>query len=136
MKKQKGSLIDFLPTMIVVLAVIIIIFVSMDFVKLLNYRLDVKAVARGYILDMETAGYLSSGDATLFKQELSNMGAKNIDLSGTTMSMVGYGNAIYLKFICEVPIEDLNMSSENLLQFFFEEISFPISVELKSTAKQ
>lgn len=135
MKKHKGSLIDFLPALISVFAVVIIIFVVLDCVQLLNYKLDVKSVARGYLLEMETQGYLTATSATSFTQELSNMGATNVDLTGTTVSIVGYGNAIHLKLKCEVPSENLNMSSGELLEFFFEDISFPIQVTLKSTAK-
>uniref|UniRef100_UPI0040578C96 hypothetical protein n=1 Tax=Acetatifactor sp. TaxID=1872090 RepID=UPI0040578C96 len=135
MKKRKGSLIDFLPSVLVILCASILMFAFFTVVNIANYKENVKALARAYLLEMETVGYLPAASVTAFTQELTDMGVVSIDLSNTTLSPVGYGQPIYLELRCNIPAETLNTSAGDMMMYFFEDVSLPYSVTLKSTAK-
>ena len=45
---------------------------------------------------METVGYLTGNDSQKLLEELGGVGAKNVDLTGTTMNQVGFGSPITL----------------------------------------
>lgn len=135
MKKHKGSALDFLPSLMALLAFLIIVFVTINVLKIVSFRQDIKAVVRGYILKIETVGYLTPESETLLKQELTDMGVTKVDLTGTTLSAQGYGSPVYLSVVCEVPTETLNMSAKGMLEYFFEKTTFSIEIKMKSTAK-
>ena len=58
MKKRKGSIVDILPSMIMVIAAVMLIMVFFDLYQILSLNEDVKQIARKYMLTMETMGYL------------------------------------------------------------------------------
>lgn len=68
-------------------------------------------------------------------QDLSDLQVTDIDLTGSTMTDAGYGNAVYLQITCKLPIEQLNMDGNDMLRFFFEDGTIPIRVRRMSTAK-
>ena len=59
MKKRKGSIVDILPSMIMVIAAVMLIMVFFDLYQILSLNEDVKQIARKYMLTMETMGYFS-----------------------------------------------------------------------------
>ena len=97
MKKRKGSIVDILPSMIMVIAAVMLIMVFFDLYQILSLNEDVKQIARKYMLTMETMGYLDPPNQTTLVQELSDLQVTDIDLTGSTMSDAGYGNAVYLQ---------------------------------------
>ena len=101
MKKRKGSVVDILPSMIMVIAAVI----------------------------------LDAASRTSLMQDLSDLQVTDIDLTGSTMTDAGYGNAVYLQITCKLPIEQLNMDGNDMLRFFFEDGTIPIRVRRMSTAK-
>lgn len=74
-------------------------------------------------------------DFTSLMQDLSDLQVTDIDLTGSTMTDAGYGNAVYLQITCKLPIEQLNMDGNDMLRFFFEDGTIPIRVRRMSTAK-
>ena len=58
MKKRKGSVVDILPSMIMVIAAVILITVFFGLYQILSLNEDVKQISRKYMLTMETMGYL------------------------------------------------------------------------------
>lgn len=84
---------------------------------------------------METMGYLDAASRTSLMQDLSDLQVTDIDLTGSTMTDAGYGNAVYLQITCKLPIEQLNMDGNDMLRFFFEDGTIPIRVRRMSTAK-
>ena len=110
MKKRKGSVVDILPSMIMVIAAVILITVFFGLYQILSLNEDVK-------------------------QDLSDLQVTDIDLTGSTMTDAGYGNAVYLQITCKLPIEQLNMDGNDMLRFFFEDGTIPIRVRRMSTAK-
>ena len=134
-KKRKGSVVDILPSMIMVIAAVILITVFFDLYQVLTVNEDVKQISRKYMLTMETMGYLDAANRTSLMQDLSDLQVTDIDLTGSTMTDAGYGNAIYLQISCSLPIEQLNMAGNDMLQFMFDDGFIPINVSRMSTAK-
>ena len=131
MKKRKGSVVDILPSMIMVIAAVILITVFFGLYQILR----LKQISRKYMLTMETMGYLDAASRTSLMQDLSDLQVTDIDLTGSTMTDAGYGNAVYLQITCKLPIEQLNMDGNDMLRFFFEDGTIPIRVRRMSTAK-
>ena len=73
MKKRKGSIVDILPSMIMVIAAVMLIMVFFDLYQILSLNEDVKQIARKYMLTMETMGYLDPANQTTLVQELSDL---------------------------------------------------------------
>lgn len=63
---------------------------------ILNSKSDVNMIMRKYIIRMESNGYLTADDESELMEELKDVGMTNIDISGTTLSEVEYGETIYL----------------------------------------
>ena len=82
--KADGNVLDFITGMITILAISVIVMVSFSYTELLNKKLEVSQIARRYILQMETKGYLESMSEQQLYEDLQRVGMKNIDLSGTT----------------------------------------------------
>ena len=96
---------------------------------------EVKQLSRKYMLTMETMGYLDGANRTKLEQELSALHVTDIDLNGSTLSDAGYGNTIILNISCRLPVESLNMAGSDMLAYFFEDGSIPVSSRRMSTAK-
>ena len=120
MKKRKGSIVDILPSMIMVIAAVMLIMVFFDLYQILSLNEDVKQIARKYMLTMETMGYLDPANQTTLVQELSDLQVTDIDLTGSTMSDAEYGNAVYLQISCKLPMEQLNMDGYDMLQWIIK----------------
>lgn len=135
MKKRKGSIVDVLPPLMIILTSMIIIIGFLCLLKVISIKDNVRQVAREYILVMETTGYLSADKQVELKQKLDSMSVVDVDLSGTSTVNVGYGNPIYLSISCSIPGEEINTSGNDLFSFFLDNTSFPISIRLMSTAK-
>ena len=69
MKKRKGSIVDILPSMIMVIAAVMLIMVFFDLYQILSLNEDVKQIARKYMLTMETMGYFDPANQTTLVQE-------------------------------------------------------------------
>lgn len=96
MKKQEGNISELLATGICVLAMTIVMLAYLDNVALIQQKTEVSQLARKYILRMETVGYLTGEDKTTLQQELMDIGVSDVDLSGSTMQEVSYGEPITL----------------------------------------
>ena len=65
---------------------------------------NVQRINRKYLLSMEKEGYLTAEKKTALIAELTAAGATNINLDGTSLSPVGYGNRVILKIECDVTV--------------------------------
>lgn len=135
MKKEKGNVVDVLPSLLVIIAVMILIMAYINLLPLIQVKAEVRQLAREYLLEMESVGYLTSAGRTSLQQKLTDLSVEDIDLEGTTFSPAGYGNAIYLYVRCSIPTGRLNAESGDMLSFLFEKTEIPIAVQLMSTAK-
>lgn len=134
MKKRKGSMVDVLPVCISILATAIVMFSYLSIIQMVEIDEQIDQLARKYILEMETVGYLQPSSVVALTAELTNAGATDIDFSGTTMSDAGYGNPIYLYISCSIPYSKLETVG-GFFDFHFEDNTFSITAKKMSTAK-
>lgn len=78
------------------LAMMAVMLAYMGSVKLLNTKAAVNQITRKYILRMEATGRLTDADRIALVQELENVGVTELELAGTTVDWVGYGEPIVL----------------------------------------
>lgn len=135
MKKRKGNVVDILPSIVLILAAILLVGTFINLYGILTINEEVKQLSRKYMLTMETMGYLDPASRTKLEQELSALNVTDIDLSGSTLTDAGYGNTIILNISCRLPLEHLNMAGSDMLAYFFEDNSIPVSSRRMSTAK-
>ena len=97
MKQEKGSIADIMSAGICMLAMTVLMLAYMDNVWLIHRKAEVSQIARQYILKMETVGYLTEEDRIMLGRELDKAGVTELELAGTTMSPVTYGDIITLE---------------------------------------
>lgn len=107
-KKSGASLVDFTSVLLCVLAMLVIISVFFHISELLIVRMDISQTSRKYMLRMETQGYLTEAGRRGLEQELTTLGLIDIDLSGTTLSPVAYGDVIVLHVKGRLAGRDIN----------------------------
>ncbi len=131
-RKREGSALDFLSVFICILAMSIVVTAYFYCSDLLLRKGQVSQVARCYILKMETVGCLTEGDKNRMLAELQSIGLQGIDLTGSTMNPVEYGDSVILHIrgkiqgkmwgenhdlfqsiftVREVPVEEMRMST-------------------------
>lgn len=134
-RKRKGNVIDWLGSLIFILAIILLIFAYLNFSKVFDIKEDVKQVSREYMLRMETVGYLTPEDTVSLTNRLQALGVTNIDLTGsTTGAPAGYGNRIVLVITCTIPGDNLEIGGD-IFSAAFQDTSYPMKVVRESTAK-
>lgn len=94
--KDSGSVGNVMITGIFVLAMTVTMLAFLDDIRLIRQQSEVTQIAREYILRMETEGSLTAEDRAGLVYELGAQGVTEIDLSGTTLSPVAYGDRIVL----------------------------------------
>jgi len=95
-KKSNGNILDFLTVGIAVLAIAILVLASFQTMGLMVRKLEVSQIARKYILSMETKGCLTEPDRAALTAELESAGLYQVELTGTTLQPVEYGEEILL----------------------------------------
>lgn len=83
-------------------------------------------IERQYLLKMEKEGYLTESDKALLLQDLTDAKLTNIDLSGTSMSPVGYGNTVTLSVCGDLEVNRINFAMSSKEQGV-------IHIEIKKT---
>ena len=96
MKKESGSVGEILASGLCMLAMTTVMLFYMGDVDMVNRKAAVSQIARKYILRMETVGELTDADAAPLTQELESLGVSELDLDGTTMEEVNYGDPVIL----------------------------------------
>ena len=97
MRREKGSIGDIMSAGICMLAMTALMLSYMNNVWLIHRKTEVSQIARQYILKMETVGYLTEEDRIRLGRELDEAGVTQLELAGTTMSPVTYGDIITLE---------------------------------------
>ncbi len=97
-KKNRGT--DIIADILVMITASSLVFFFLLFSSSTQKdTIDIKSmnsIARNYIIQMEIDGYLKPENEVIMIEELSKLGLNEIDLSGTTLSKVDYGNFVYL----------------------------------------
>lgn len=136
-KKEDGNstLVSGVFTMVIsVTAMALISMNVISSVGIMNTKNDINSVMRKYIIRMETYGYLTNEDETELIQELTDIGMTNIDISGTTMNEVEYGEVIYLYVKGDINKRVITLDDIN--NGVWQEKAIPIDEKLSSTSQQ
>ncbi len=134
MRKEQGNVLDFLTILITILAMAVLVTAYLEGTGLLMKKLEISQISRKYILKMETEGYLTEAARNDLVSELQDAGMYHIDISGTTLQPVSYGDAVYLK-ICGKVQGRLMGSGEEMWKDGFASGLFTVEEEKMSTAK-
>ena len=110
-KKDKGMLDQFLPAIVVIVLLAVLWTGSMITASNINRSNDIQQVARTYLLQMETEGYLTEENKGLLLNDLAALDMINIDLTGTSFTDVGYGNQVRLVIRGKVNLKDIKFQS-------------------------
>lgn len=97
MRKESGSVGDFIAATLCMLAMTVLLNGYMDSVRMIQQKTEVAQIARKYILQMETTGLLREDARLQLCEELQEIGVNNISLEGTTTWRVTYGDDIVLQ---------------------------------------
>ena len=117
MKKEEGTLGDFISILIAILVCVIIMTVSIGFSGDSKRKVEIDNLARTTILQMDDTGYLTSQMQNQLTASLSALGCRNINYTGSTVNKADYGSPVYLKVTFEMPASDFSMDSNNIFAF-------------------
>lgn len=93
-KKHPGNVGELLTMGLCVLALTVVLLSYMENVQVIGVKTAVGQLARGYLLKMETVGYLEEQERVRLTAELEALGLTEINYEGSTLEPVGYGNRI------------------------------------------
>lgn len=133
-RKRRGSVIDVLSVGICILAMSIIMMAYLNSLYLVNTKAEVSQTARKYILRMETVGCLTAGDRSQLLRELSEIGVKDVDLTGTTVTAVDYGSPIVLSIKGNMQGKEMSADKGLFATVFLDKL-FSFQEVRASTAK-
>lgn len=106
-RKDKGMLDQFLPAIIVIVLLAVLWTGSMVTASNIDRSNAIHQVARTYLLQMEADGYLTEENRVQLLTDLGDLDMVGIDLTGTTLSDVGYGNQVRLVIKGTVNLKDV-----------------------------
>ncbi len=132
-KKDSGFAEKLLPVLLSTGMVFGLVLLSGQLVEALRIREQINQTARGYMLEMETVGYLKSASITSLQNSLEKEGLTDISFSGTTITPADYGDDIQL-----VIEGELKMNLDVAIPLLYESSKdwvIPIKISLHSTAK-
>lgn len=132
--KSDGSIIDSFSSIFVVVVIALMLVFYIGMMQNVGKKDTVNRIARKYMLQMETQGYLDGSSQGSLKAELAQAGMKTVNLSGTTSSRANYGQPIYLKITGPLEVSELGLRGHSL-QIANTPGTIPIQVEMESTAK-
>lgn len=79
------------------LSMAVLMMTFLDEMQLLQQKSEVRQLARHFLLRMETTGGLLEEDRQELERELAGLGVTEVDLSGTSLGLSGYGAKIVLR---------------------------------------
>ena len=132
-KKDSAFAEKLLPVLLSTGMVLGLVLLSGQFMEVLRTREQMNQIARAYMLEMETVGYLKSTGMDSLKEALEQEGLTNVKLTGTTISPLGYGERIRL-----VVTGDLVVNFSVGIPFLYKargDWTIPIKMKLQSTSK-
>ena len=134
MKKDQGNMMSIFPAIFTIIAVAIMLVFYVGWMANVTRKDEVRQIGREYILAMESEGRLTSSMESSLRSELASKGLRNINLSGTTMTDVGYGNEIFLCVRGDLEVDRYTTATDSF-QLLQNTGTIPISFTLESTAK-
>lgn len=132
-KKEKGSIMKMLPVLLAMAVVAIMTTMYFSYMAVCDTREKADQIARKYILQMETTGFLSENDKNNMLSELSDIGLSGINIQGTTLTKQEYGSEIKLIICADYIVDEMNFN--NFLLPVKAEKKYILIVKKKTTAK-
>ena len=132
-QKDKGMLEHFLPALVTIVFMGILWFGSMVTASNIDKSSALNQVTRKYILRMETDGYLTQENRTSMVSELQTLGVEGVDLTGTSLTDVGYGNQVILRVTGTLKVRSI--AFRGFPKSMLKEETIPWSVSRVSVAK-
>lgn len=132
--KKKGSADT---TVMVLIAILVMSFVFVFFISNvvpIKKSTDGEAIARKYMLKMEQKGYLTAENKTKMISDFNDIGIDNIDISGTTLNQVNYGDDVYLCISYKYPVKSI-VTGKGLIPSF-QNVDKTINIKKSSTSKK
>lgn len=133
-RKSKGNVMDLVTIGITILAMSVVVMAYLECTGLMMKKLEISQVSRRYILKMETEGYLTPQSKESLLQELGELGMQEVDISGTTVQPVAYGETILLKIKGTIRARVVG-NAEGLWNEGFRSKQFTVEENRMSTAK-
>ncbi len=130
---RRGTVGELITAGMCVIAMTIMMTAFLGNIRLLDQKEKVGQIARKYILRMETVGYLTANDRQSMLTELAAIGAKEVDLSGSTVNRVDYGSPVILKISGK--IDGVELLGSDLLGMLFAPRQYAFEESRMSTAK-
>jgi hypothetical protein len=132
-RKDAGFAEKLLPVLLSTGIVFGIVLLSGQFMEVYRAREHVNQIARAYLLEMETMGYLNSSAVNSLEETLENAGVTEVSLEGTTNNPGNYGESIRL-----VIEGKLCTTVKVAIPFLYKankEWKIPIRIDMYSTSK-
>ena len=111
MKKNKGSVDGFITTGIMMLMLLIVLLVSVHFVKILTIKRELNQIGRDYLLRLEENGTLTTEEQNALKDELAR---HNITTYALTYNKDNtrkvFGEQVSIEINMEATPEELGLS--------------------------
>ncbi len=135
MKKMDSGFVErLLPVLLSTGVVFGLVLVSGQFIEMFRAREEMNQLARAYLLEMETVGFLTADSANQLRDMLGeDCGISEISLFGTTLTPVAYGERIQL-----VIEGTMKLQLQVKIPFLYEGSKawdIPVRVHLISTSK-
>ena len=132
-RKDSGFAEKLIPVLLSTCVVFGLILLSGRFSQVLRTREEMNQIARAYLLEMETLGYLPDDRVLRLQDKLEDCGLSDNSFSGTTLAAVNYGDSIQLSV-------SGNLKADLFIAIPFlykdqETWSIPIHICMVSTAK-
>ena len=110
-KKKAEGLSAFIATSMCVFVMFLMFMVMfLGYSRTVSHN-KVERVYRQYLLEMEREGYLTPSDKAGLIADLAFLGVENIDLSGTSLSPVGYGNEVTLRIKGVLKLDEIGFTN-------------------------
>lgn len=103
-RKDQGNVMHLIPAICCCVVVALMIVVFSSWMANIDKKNNIDLVARKYILRMETKGYLDNADQSSLQTELNGEGCSGVDLAGSTIAKVDYGDEIVLNITGQMKI--------------------------------
>lgn len=132
-QKDKGMLEHFLPALVTIVFMGILWFGSMVTASNIDKSSALNQVTRKYMLRMEADGYLTEENRTSMVTELQALGVEAVDLTGTNLADVGYGNKVSLQVKGTLTVRSI--AFRGFTKSMLKEEKIPWSVSRVSVAK-
>ncbi|MBE5936526.1 MAG: hypothetical protein E7265_00675 [Lachnospiraceae bacterium] len=131
--RKEGSIFKMFPILLGISAITVLALMFFGFMKDMDVREQASFVAREYMLKMESIGYLDNYNCNMLINDLQEIGVENINLTGSTIQDVGYGNEIVLVINAKAPVTEFEIT--DVLGMQANKRMTDISIVRKSTAK-